>query len=1597
NANGNITLDNANNFSTVAVTSGANVILNDSNTIDLGASSITGTLGVTAVGAITDSGALSVTGGTTLNANGNITLDNANNFSTVAVTSGANVTLNDSDTIDLGASSITGTLGVTAVGEITDSGALSVTGGTTLNANSNIILDNANNFSTVAVTSGANVTLNDSNAINLGASTITGTLDVTAGGAITDNDTLSVANGTTTLNANGNDITLNNANNFSTVAVTNSRNVTLNDTNAIDLGASTITGTLDVTAGGAITDSGNLSVAGVTTLNANGNDITLNNGNNFSAVAVTSGRNVTLNDTNAIDLGASSITGNLGVSANGAITGIGNLSVAGVTTLNANGNDITLNNGNNFSTVAVTSGRNVTLNDINAIELGASSITGNLGVTATDVNINGTVTAANATFEPTSPTSTIGIGDSATGTFNLNATDLSNLQSNGTVTIGSDSFTGDISINDVNLSGETFNLTVQGGNPTFTGILNLPKNLNVTATTGNITQTSGGITVSGVATLKTGISNDITLNDANNNFNEVIITSARDVTLNDTDNILLRDSTISRNLNLTSKEDTVLGTASISGNLNMTSNGGEISQNTPNDTLTVNGTATLAAGTNQAITLNNTNNNFNEVVITKARDVTLNDTDNILLRDSTISRHLNLTSKEDTVLGTASISGNLNVTSNGGEIRQNTSNDTLTVNGTATLAAGTNKAITLNNTNNNFNSVAVSQGNNVTLKDINNLNLNSTSVSGILEVAGATISTNGVINAGAVNLTGDNGITLNGKIQTSDIVDNNVTLNGAVTLGANATIDTDNVNNDGIISINQSINGDRNLTLNAGSGSINVGQAIGSTTGLSNLTLKAREITLSSIGGGVISQGVSGAATLDATEAINFTGTTYNAQNQNYTAGTAFNLDNTTTFRSNGGAIAFNTGTIQGTNPADLTLDAGTGRVTVGAIGNGNEINNLTIRGSSGITLNGNITTSDAPNNTINLNSPVTLGNTITLTNKGGAINFNSPVDGTTPNSQDLTVEADNNSTVVFAGAVGNSTSLRNLTVNNGESLTFNNRVTVTENINLTADEIDFKGGANSVSTPNQGTISLKPSTDSVSIDIGSPPNGQGTLDISDTDLAAIANGFSQIKIGRGTDNGEMGNGTIVIDAGGVSFQDPVTIQSPAAGGRINVNGNLTGTDNASITINGADVYLGNQDKPQVEITTEGHDIVIGQNVHLHSDLVEVKTGAEGGDITFTGDVDGRTAEEQSLTVAPGTGNVSFEGEIGQDVPLKQLRIGDDTTINADIVGTSTTIFNSLFVNAQQSRVAGTIKTRGGPIEFTGDVILVTDTTFDTISEASPGARGGDVIFGATVSSSKENNQSSTSPFDLNIRTGSGTVTFGGTVGAQDFGGGFTTTDLGSLTIGSAGEVKAVLDDGVSLPFTITTVAPETLPEDAPKGISILADSIDFSNANLESEIVNLEATENIRTASVTATQEDITLNSKTGSIDTSNGTLTATQGNVNLTASQGDITTADIEVTEGVVDLTANQGSVTTANVEAPTVNIQANKNINTASVTATQEDITFNSQTGSIDTTKGTLTATQGDVNLRASQGDITTADIEVTEGVVDLTATQGSVTTA
>ena len=85
----------------------------------------------------------------------------------------------------------------------------------------------------------------------------------------------------------------------------------MNNQTGVDLAGIQTTGAFSLIANGPVTGSGTVVVGGTTTLTAGAaNNITLNNAaNDFSAVGITSGNNVTLVDSNSLNLGASTIPG----------------------------------------------------------------------------------------------------------------------------------------------------------------------------------------------------------------------------------------------------------------------------------------------------------------------------------------------------------------------------------------------------------------------------------------------------------------------------------------------------------------------------------------------------------------------------------------------------------------------------------------------------------------------------------------------------------------------------------------------------------------------------------------------------------------------------------------------------------------------------------------------------------------------------------------------------------------------------------------------------------------------------------------------------------------------------------------------------------------------------------------------------------------------------------------------------------------------------------------------------------------------------------------------------------------------------------------
>jgi len=543
-AGGNITLNDAgNNFGSLGLSSanGASVQVTEASATALDNVAVNnGDLSVTSGGDITQVGGktIAVSGTATFTSvpGASVLLGNLGNafsgpvgFVSSGIGNLLNIMVQNNSAFNIQGLNIDGNLNVTANGAITDSGALRVGGTTTLAAGSgnDITLDNANDFvGAVDIVSARNVTLNDINGLTVGGtlagdlSTVSGgatafntlnvggLLTVVANGTISDNGNVTVV-GATTLNAGIGDITLNNADDFGgAVSIVNANNVTLVDVNSLTVGGN-VAGSLSTTANGAtalnalnvganltvsanglISDNGNVTVGGTTTLAAGAaNDITLNNADDFGgSVDIVSGHNVTLNDVNSLTLGNSTVSGNLNVTANGAIADSGNVTVAGSTTLAAGvGNNISFTHADDFGgPVSIVSGNNVFLRDVNAIDLGASAVSGGLTVVAGgDISDSGNLTVANgATFQTAGGSSII--LDQSGNTFN------------GPVTFAS---TGGGNLNNVTVVDTTaFDITGLTVDGTFK------------VTSGGPVTQSGAVIAPNLAVTSAG---DVTLNSAN--------------------------------------------------------------------------------------------------------------------------------------------------------------------------------------------------------------------------------------------------------------------------------------------------------------------------------------------------------------------------------------------------------------------------------------------------------------------------------------------------------------------------------------------------------------------------------------------------------------------------------------------------------------------------------------------------------------------------------------------------------------------------------------------------------------------------------------------------------------------------------------------------------------------------------------------------------------------------------------------------------------------------------------------------------------------------------------------------------------------------
>ena len=505
---------------------------------------------------------------------------------------------NDSNSLEIASSEIAGNLTINTTGEIEQSGAVIVNGSSTFNAES-IDLDNNNNDFNGSVSLNTfgfsdSAKLHNKDELNFATSTVGGSLLVKSGGDITQTGAI-IVEGTSNFDSGLNSMTLDNSgNNFKGQISLSSDSINgdvslatagdLTTANSIvggtlqlasggdaEIGFTTVGENFTVNAGGAITQSGEFSVAGNSNFVTENGDVLLSNtqnefigtvsfnttSSNPSAAKVIDSLagDVDVVSTMALVFDNSKVSGNFSATANGSITQIGSMEVGGDSQFETGENSIALNNSANDFVGAVsasTQGENnhVSFTDTNALVTASLSSGGDLTINSSGVNLSGDTAVA--------------------GNLLINSGGLVNQESGllvvGTTTLNTNNASIDLANNANLLSGEV-SISATGSNTTvdvFNGrditlaATNIGGDLNITSTA-NIIQ-SDVVTIAGDSSFNTG-AGDIILDNVNNDFNgsfSANSASGKNVTVIDKDGLTINKITAnSANVELTVVNGTI--------------------------------------------------------------------------------------------------------------------------------------------------------------------------------------------------------------------------------------------------------------------------------------------------------------------------------------------------------------------------------------------------------------------------------------------------------------------------------------------------------------------------------------------------------------------------------------------------------------------------------------------------------------------------------------------------------------------------------------------------------------------------------------------------------------------------------------------------------------------------------------------------------------------------------------------------------------------------------------------------------------------------------------------------------------------------------
>lgn len=238
---------------------------------------------------------------------------------------------------------------------------------------------------------------------------------------------------------------------------------------------------------------------------------------------------------------------------------------------------------------------------------------------------------------------------------------------------------------------------------------------------------------------------------------------------------------------------------------------------------------------------------------------------------------------------------------------------------------------------------------------------------------------------------------------------------------------------------------------------------------------------------------------------------------------------------------------------------------------------NITTGGTGGIVFNNNVVLTCNSVLTAGNLQPITFGGTLeddvnaavrTLSvNTTGTTTFTGAVGGT--RALDSLTTDSNGTTQINGGQVrtvnaqtyndavsvgGGGTTVAFTTTAGGQTITFSEADFGTKDTTLTADNLNW------TSLTGSGQLILQSVDDTTSIGIA---GAAGTLQLTTAELDGLADGFTQITVGRST-----GTGTITANA--FTISDPLLLRTP--NGSLNLNGTVTATDDAALNFTAATI-----------------------------------------------------------------------------------------------------------------------------------------------------------------------------------------------------------------------------------------------------------------------------------------------------------------------------------------------------------------------------------------------------------------------------------------